>query len=234
MKKSTQAIVVAGMVTLLLVVGVSLARSPLAAPPPVPAAGVVADAPPATKAPVEYTVLDSVWSPERIRACGLIDVALAPERAGSSVDVRITTGHGGGRGTAWYFFDDAGKLTMGTVSSACLTSIKLKKGGGHFRTTFTLPGDTVNHDVAIDAASMTDPRWTACHVEYPDRITAVVSVATVIDIDGSVFTSDGTRQAGTLQDCLGKAQNAWVTEQLAAGTLTLAAPAVVLGSLPRE
>ncbi len=232
MKKSTQAIVVAGMVTLLLVVAVSLARSPLPAPP---VAELTPDAPSAkAKPPVEYAVLDSVWSPERIRACGLIEVALAPQRAGINVDVRITTGHSGGRGTAWYFFDDAGQLTMGGVGSACLSSIKLKERGGHYRTSFTLPGDTVARDAAVDAASMTDPRWAACHVQYPDRITAPVSVATVVDIDGSVYTSNGTRQKDTLQDCLGKAQNAWVTEQLAAGTLTLAAPAVVMGVLPRE
>lgn len=222
MNKSAPVVVVAGMVTLILVVGVSFGRSPV---PAAPAAAV---------APVEYAVLDSVWSPERIRACGLIEVGLAPDRAGREVDVRVTTGHSGGRGTAWYFFDGDGKLTLGAVSAACLSSIKLKQSVGPFQSRFSLPTDLVSHDPAVDAASMTDPRWAACPVEHPGRISAAVRVASVVDVDGSVFTSDGTRQRGTLQHCLGEAQNAWVTEQLASGTLKLAAPAVVVGTLAKE
>ncbi len=204
-----------------LAVGFALARSPLA-PPPGPD-----DKP---RPPVEFTEVEVIWRAERLRWCGLIDVGLAPQRAGQTVDTRVRL-HTAGGGTEWLFFGPDGKLTLGQLSSSCLSAVRWNRDPGNYAFQFTLPTEAVAHVGEVDGRSSADPAFTACGASVPAR-TQAVQVATVVDTDGTVWTSEGTRNKADVRTCLGEAHNAWVKGQVAAGTLGVTAPAVIVGTLP--
>jgi hypothetical protein len=56
-------------------------------------------------------------------------------------------------------------------------------------------------------------------------------VPVVVDTDGRVWASDGTRDADNLRACLGAAATAWAKTQVDAKTFPIAVPAVVYGKV---
>lgn len=175
-----------------------------------------------------------IWKVERIRWCGLIETAIHPERVGTTVATALEVGRKEGASfLIWHFYDQAGKLTLSQDASQCLSQVHVGLGTGNYRFSFALPTDAASHDAAVDAASVAAPAFAQCEVDHPKERKGDVVVATVVDIDGTVWTSDGTRESGNLRSCLAQAQTAWVKEQIAADTFALASPAVVLGEVKR-
>lgn len=174
-----------------------------------------------------------IWRPERIRWCGLIETAVRPERAGKTVATALEVGRKEGASFfIWHFYDEAKNLTMSTESSQCLSQVKVGNEDGNYRFSFTLPTDVVATDAAVDTASASGTVWAQCVVDHPEPRQSDAVVATVVDLDGKVWTSDGTTEKGNLRSCIAPAHTAWVNEQIAGGTFTLKAPAVVFGRVP--
>lgn len=212
------------MALLILLVGLSFASKP--AP--------VVDAVIPTPNPVDadgFELLPApIWKPERIRWCGLIETAVRPERAGKAVSTALEVGRKEGANFfIWHFYDEAKNLTLSTEASQCLSQVKVGNEDGDYRFSFTLPTDVVATDAAVDAASASGAAWTQCVVDHPEARQADVVVATVVDLEGKVWTSDGTTEKGNLRSCIAPLHTAWVNEQIAGGTFTLKAPAVVFG-----
>jgi len=225
------------MTLLSIFVGLALAGGPDAVVPVVaPVAGATPAISQSTGYPLDpegFAVLpDPIWSAERGRRCSLITLAEAPQLAGEVVTAKLRYSKGGATFATWHFYDQAGNLTLTQQGSTCFTNIKLKQEPGLYRFDFTLPLDTVAFDPALNTTAMAQPAFQACHEEYPDKISSDVVVSTVVDNDGTTFTNASTRNQGNLRDCLGKALQAWVEPQVAAGSFPLAAPAVVKAWIP--
>jgi hypothetical protein len=173
------------------------------------------------------------WKAERQRWCSLIDLATNPERAGKRITVSLEMVAGKGVASrVWHFYTDDGRRALSSEATACFSQIHLGRREGSVWFDFVEETDPVAHDPAVDAASSADAAFSACAAQYPEVHEAPVTVATVVDSDGTVWTSDGTRESATLRACLGEAHNAWVKAQIDAHQLTLLAPAVVVGAMP--
>ena len=173
-----------------------------------------------------------IWKAERIRWCGLIETATHPQAAGKTVDTALEVGRKDGASfLIWHFYDEAANLTLNPDASQCLSQVNVSLGTGNYRFSFSLPTDSVSHDDAVDGAAASMPAFAQCEVDHPKVRKSDVVVATVVDTDGTVWTSDGTRETDNLRSCLAQAQTAWVKEQIAQGTFALASPAVVFGKV---
>lgn len=188
---------------------------------------------PAAGGAVEVQDIAPIWRPERRRWCGLVEVGLHPASAGRTIHATFEHRRQlGGAGSQWFFKDDAGALALQTDAAACFTSVNYKGEPGYYRFEFALPTDAVARDAGLDARSVDDDAWRACPEAEPEDHPQDLRVVTVVDTDGTVWTSDGTRDEKGLRTCLAAAHNAWVKAQLAEGTLGIDAPAIVVGTLP--
>lgn len=197
---------------------------------PAPVVDAVIPAPNPVDAEGFETLPAPIWRPERIRWCGLIETAVRPERAGKAVSTALeVTRKEGASFFIWHFYDEAKNLTLSADASQCLSQVKVGNEDGDYRFSFTLPTDVVATDPAVDAASASGAAWAQCVVDHPEARQVDVVVSTVVDLDGKVWTSDGTTEKGNLRSCIAPLHTAWVNEQIAGGTFTLKAPAVVFG-----
>ena len=178
----------------------------------------------------EFTAIaDPPWSPPRGRRCGLIDLAAAPERAGATLQGTLKYSQGAhSHALEWAFRDATGTRVFSSVAANCYTHIKVKKDAGKYTWAFTQPTDTVAHDPAVDAAAGASTAFQAC---FPAdlHLSAPLTVATVVDTDRSVWTTDETTEPTEIRACAARELDAWVRAQIAAGSFQLAAPAVVFG-----
>ncbi len=178
----------------------------------------------------EFTAIaDPPWSAPRGRRCGLIDLAAAPERAGATLQGTLKYSQGAhAHSLEWAFRDATGTRVFSSVAANCYTHIKVKKEAGKYTWAFTQPTDTVAHDPTVDAAAGAATAFQAC---FPAdlHLSAPLTVATVVDTDGSVWTTDETTEPTEIRACAARELDAWVRAQIAAGSFRLAAPAVVFG-----
>ena len=173
-----------------------------------------------------------IWAAARLRWCSLIDLATAPGDAGSTIRVALDIHKPEGASFyTWRFLDAAGKLALSSHASACLSTVRTGLEEGKYGWTFTIPREDVATSADLDSAGSADPGFVACAAENPEKIASDVIIATVVDTDGRVWTSDGTQDTTGLRHCLGQAHNAWVSARIAAGEWPLAAPSVAFARL---
>lgn len=213
----------------LLVTGLAVAGKPK--PPPAPPAAPAPELPePAEDGFVHLE--KGVWTADRLRWCSFIEIGGAPERNGATLLAQYQYSVGAGAvAKTWKFFDDKMTLTMTSAGSMCFANAKAGLPVGEYRFPLQLETATVAIDPAQDAALAADPAWLACFATYPERIASPFLVPVVVDTDGRVWASDGTRETENLRDCLGTAATAWAKTQVDNKTFPLQAPAVVYGKV---
>lgn len=177
--------------------------------------------------------IEPVWRSDRKRRCGLVELGLNPASAGRVFTTLLEhRKHVGGAGSQWIFTDEAGALTLTGDAAACFSTVQYRGEPGYYRFRATLPDEPVAHDEAVDARSVDDEAWRACAAAEAEPPRQAVRVVTVLDTDGSVWTSDGTRDDHGLRHCLGEAHRSWVQARHDDGSLGLGPPAIVVGTLP--
>ena len=215
----------------LLVAGIAIGAPKSKVPPPAPVATV-----PELPEPAEdgFVHLDKhVWSADRLRWCSFVELAGAPERQGLEITAQYDYAVGEGAvAKTWRFFDGKMSLTLTSAAATCFANAKANLPEGRYRMVLKLETAAVAVDTKVDAALAADPTWQSCSVNFPERVSSAFTVPVVVDTDGRVWASDGTRESDNLRDCLGVAATQWAKNQVDAKTFPLVTPAVVFGRVP--
>ena len=215
----------------LLVAGIAVGapKVPVLVAPAVPAAAPA----PALPEPSDdgYVHLETaIWTADRTRWCSFVELASAPERQGTAVTAQYEYAVAEGAvAKTWRFMDAKGGLTLTADGATCFANAKANLPAGKYRMPLVLESATVAVDPAVDAKLAADPTWLGCFVTFPENVASDFAVPVVVDTDGRVWASDGTRETNTLRDCLGDAATNWAKGQVDSKTFPLVAPAVVFG-----
>ncbi len=165
------------------------------------------------------------WGKKRLRYCTIIERAMRPESAGQVVHTEFILREGEGVVfREFHYRDESGKHTLSTPASGCLSSASLDLDTGQYRWRFTVPSEAVGRDTAMDQAVASDPAVRACLDQWPQE--EPVTVAVVVDDDGTTWASDGTNENESRAHCAAEAAKAVVSARPPAG------PAAVIVKLP--
>lgn len=212
----------------LLVAGIAIGAPKTKPPPAAPAAPAY----PEPSADGFIHLEKHVFSSDRARWCSFVELARAPERQGQAVTVQYeysSKGKGLPSARTWRYLDESGRLTLSGDGSNCFSNANANLPTGKFAMPLVIETATVAIDPAQDALLAADPAWLQCFESFPENIVSNIVIPVVVDTDGRVWASDGTRETDNFRDCLGAAATAWAKTQVDAKTFPLVAPAVVFG-----
>jgi len=187
------------------------------APAPRPAVEVDADG--------FVTLAKPPWGAKRLRYCTIIERAMRPESAGQRVHTEFILREGDGVVfREFHFRDESGAHTLSLPTSGCLSSATVDLDTGQYRWHFTVPGEPVRRDAALDEAAAADPSVRRCLDAWPQE--EPIAVAVVVDADGTTWASDGTSENESRAHCVAEAAKLAVDAQPPAG------PAAVIVTVP--
>ncbi|MBM4392676.1 MAG: hypothetical protein FJ090_16255 [Deltaproteobacteria bacterium] len=187
------------------------------APAPSPAVEVDADG--------FVTLAKPPWGAKRLRYCTIIERALRPESAGQRVLTEFILREGEGAVfREFHFRDESGAHTLSATAAGCLSSATVDLDTGQYRWQFTVPTEPVGRDEALDAVAGADPSVRRCLDARPGD--EPVTVAVVVDADGTTWASDGTSENESRAHCVAEAAKLAVDAQPPVG------PAAVIVTVP--
>ncbi len=165
------------------------------------------------------------WGKKRLRYCTIIERAMRPESAGQTVVTEFVLKEAEGAVfREFHFRDEAGQHTLSVPAAACLSSATVELDTGQYRWRFTVPSEAVGRDTALDEAVANDPAVRACVGLWPQD--GAVTVAVVVDTDGTTWASDGTTENESRAHCAAEAARAAVEKSPPTG------PAAVVVTIP--